>query len=275
MASFKSQNIFFAIWWALIALCPALLFPSSALAADITGTSSNDILFFNGSLQSVATTLTNPYSLQSVTVNGTFNVNLSSYDGLGGTDTLSMTNFGDYLVLDHGGVQMLFNVERIIAGDGGDVVNMASASMVLGNMLIDGGLANDVLWGNSGNDTLRGSDGNDIVDGGPGNDIILGQNGNDTLSGGAGNDVIDGGNGVDTASYAGSPTGVTVNLATGVASDGYGGTDTLTLDNIENVIGSSWNDTITGNSGDNMLDGGLGLNHLYGDLGVDTAVFSF
>lgn len=71
--------------------------------------------------------------------------------------------------------------------------------------------------------------------------------------------------------------GVTVNLGTGSATDGWGDTDTL--DNIENVEGSAHADTITGGPGDNVLggngggdtiQGGDGADTLYGDAGDDT-----
>jgi Ca2+-binding RTX toxin-like protein len=53
-----------------------------------------------------------------------------------------------------------------------------------------------------------------------------------------------------------SKAGVVVNLATGTASDGYGGTDTLS--GIENVRGSTFNDTLTGDANANWLEGGVG-----------------
>src|SRR5258706_15977674 len=79
-------------------------------------------------------------------------------------------------------------------------------------------------------------------------------NGNDNGVGGGGGDaVIDGGMGIDPVEYGNSPSGVTVNLATGSASDGWGGTDTLSA--IENVIGSSFNDAITGEDRKSVVEG--------------------
>ena len=62
---------------------------------------------------------------------------------------------------------------------------------------------------------------------------------------------------------------MTVNLATGTATDGYGDSDTLS--NIENVTGTKFADTITG---DDVLMGGLGSDTLYGGDGIDTAEFA-
>lgn len=250
--------------------------------ASITGTNGNDILFFSGDTGHLTTTLVNAYSGESVFIDDDFNINNSTYEGLAGIDTLFMTNVGDALFITDGvGTQTMANIERIIAGDGGDVIVLSHGTITLGNIFIDGGRADDVLWGNAGNDSIRGFDGNDNIDGGPGNDILLGQNDNDIISGGSGNDSIDGGAGVDTASYAGMPGAATVNLLTGVALDGNGGTDTLT--GIENVTGTSFNDIIIGNAisnvlnggaGDDLLVGGIGNDTLIGGAGIDTADYS-
>jgi Ca2+-binding RTX toxin-like protein len=89
------------------------------------------------------------------------------------------------------------------------------------------------------------------------NDVINGRNGNDTLQGLGGNDSLDGGGGTDTATYAASPAGVNVSLATGSGSGGDAQGDTLI--NFENLTGSAFNDTLEGNSGNNVLAGGDGV----------------
>src|SRR5262245_52765454 len=169
------------------------LFAPVCLYAAVVGTSTNDILFFQGNVQTVSANLFNPYSFARVGINGSFNVNIETYDGLGGIDTLLLTNDGDYLTVDANGSPSLVSVERVIAGDGDDVVNLASTSLLLPAILIDAGRGNDVIWSNAGDDTINGFDDNDIIDGGPGNDTLNGQNGDDTVSGGAGNDSINGG----------------------------------------------------------------------------------
>jgi Ca2+-binding RTX toxin-like protein len=128
------------------------------------------------------------------------------------------------------------------------------------NDTITGSVGDNNLFANEGNDTLRAGAGNDWLDGGAGADTLLGEAGSDRFSGGAGNDKIDGGDGVDEVSYwNGMPSGtvgVTVNLATGTARDNWGNSDTLA--GIENVSGSTLNDTITGNALDNSLRGDAG-----------------
>jgi Ca2+-binding RTX toxin-like protein len=81
--------------------------------------------------------------------------------------------------------------------------------------------------------------------------------------------VIDGGSGTDTVSYSAAAHGVTINLAAGTATGD--GSDTLT--SIENVIGSTHNDTITGSSAANVIDGGGGTDTIYGGSGADTFMF--
>lgn len=151
----------------------------------------------------------------------------------------------------------------------------------------------DVIYGRDGDDTLRGLASFDTLYGDFGNDTLRGGSGDDYLIGGAGNDILDGGTSLDadvppwwwfeedTANYSlYMPTdgGVTVNLRTGVASDGLGGTDTLI--DIEAVIGSDHDDTLIGGNpdndsweffngagGDDVIDGGSGYDvSYYGEM---------
>ena len=107
--------------------------------------------------------------------------------------------------------------------------------------------------GSAFNDTLTGSDN---------------ASGVETFEGREGNDSINGGGGTDQADYYYAKAGVTVNLATGIASDGLGGTDTLV--NIEDVRGSrDFNDSITGSALANTLEGKGGNDTLNGGAGND------
>ncbi len=115
---------------------------------------------------------------------------------------------------------------------------------------------------------INGTAGADVLIGASDVDYINGFGGDDILRGMAGADVLDGGEGADTASYAGSGAGVTVNLASSAASGGDAAGDTFT--SIENVTGSSFNDTLTGDTGNNRLDGGAGLDTMAGGAGDDT-----
>jgi Ca2+-binding RTX toxin-like protein len=125
------------------------------------------------------------------------------------------------------------------------------------------------LTGGSGADTLIGGAGNDTLDGRAGNDTLSGLAGNDTLTGSSGDDRLSGGDGIDTASYATANSAVKVSLAT-TSSQKTGGAGTDTIDSIENLIGSAFNDELTGNAGANRISGGSGNDVLTGGAGVDT-----
>ncbi len=78
---------------------------------------------------------------------------------------------------------------------------------------------------------------------------LTGSNYDDTFVASLAANHLDGGAGSNTVSYAGTSSsdgtnGVTVNLATGVGSGNYAAGDTYA--NIENVIGSDYNDVLTG-----------------------------
>jgi Ca2+-binding RTX toxin-like protein len=128
------------------------------------------------------------------------------------------------------------------------------------------------LQGGSGHDRLVGNAGNNRIDGGAGDD---------TLHGGQGDDRLDGGVGIDTASWAGSATGVTVDLSLTGPQATAAGMDTLVA--IENLQGGNGHDRLLGNGGNNRIDGGAGddtidgaagSDVLLGGLGVDTVSFA-
>lgn len=115
---------------------------------------------------------------------------------------------------------------------------------------------------------LNGTSGNDLLTGGTGNDSLYGNDGNDILIGGIGGDYLDGGAGVDTASYATSAAGVSVNIMYGLIQGGDAQGDTLV--SIENLIGSDYGDFFIGNAAGNVISGGLGADTIQGFDGNDT-----
>ncbi len=100
--------------------------------------------------------------------------------------------------------------------------------------------------------------------------MLSGFDGNDQLIGGAGNDVLNGGTGSDTASYATATAGVTVtiddlNFPSGGPQD-TGGAGSDTLVDIENLTGSTFNDSLWIYSiGNSTINGGDGDDDLSGD----------
>ena len=117
---------------------------------------------------------------------------------------------------------------------------------------------------------LIGSDHADTLTGDAGANRLDGGSGNDRLTGGAGADTLDGGAGIDTVSYSGSNAGVTVRLLTGAGERGHAEGDVLT--NIENLIGSPYNDAFGGDTSNNVLRGGAGNDGLWGSGGDDTLI---
>ncbi|KAM3116326.1 calcium-binding protein [Phormidesmis sp. 146-33] len=172
-----------------------------------------------------------------------------------------------------------------------------------GDDLLAGGTGDDSLDGGNGNDRLFGEEGSDTLIGGAGDDSLDGFDGDDQLFGGVGNDKINGGAGIDTVSYADSSNGTVVNLdesrqysnaaspfdlepgfaiAAGTATDGFGTTDTL--QNLENIIGSNFDDVLIGSgdrnritalAGNDLLIGNAGSDTLDGGDGIDTVSYRY
>lgn len=119
------------------------------------------------------------------------------------------------------------------------------------------GTGNDTINGGDGNDNISGRDGNDIIDGGIGDNTLNGNNGNDLFIDSGGNDVINGGGDIDTITYASALGGITVNLDTTASQDTMNaGTDRIS--NVENVIGSNFDDVIQSNGSANVIEAGEG-----------------
>ena len=103
----------------------------------------------------------------------------------------------------------------------------------------------------------------------------------ENATGGEGDDVLiandvanqlDGGAGADAASYEASDEAVTVDLSDESAERG-GDAAGDRLTNIENLIGSDFDDTLIGDEGDNILEGRQGADSLDGRAGFDTASY--
>ena len=152
-----------------------------------------------------------------------------------------------------------------------------------------GSLANDTIYGRDGFDTLHGNAGNDTLIDLAGDDLLFGDAGDDSISSGAGADRIDGGEGWDRVIYKEAGSGIIIGLggSPGIGSDAAGDV----LFNVEEIIGSDYNDFLWGNALDNrlwgrdgndrlegsggsdVLQGGFGADILRGDAGFDTAVY--
>ena len=228
-------------------------------------------------------------------------------DSLTNIDQVFGTSFDDVFTVDatyrsqYSGGTATFN--EIDPGAGNDVISGNGATRIsyvsISNFTADGGDgiidgvtvnlgAGQATATNVADTALVGLDiftGVNSVRGSNFADTIIGSNNANFESfraqGGA--DFIDGGAGdFDRLDYRNSPMGVTVNLAVdtdgvtadaastdgdGIASDGFGTTDTFT--NIEYVRGSEFDDVITGDGGSNRLEGQDGDDDLFGGEGND------
>jgi Ca2+-binding RTX toxin-like protein len=198
-------------------------------------------------------------------------------NGRDGNDTIIGSDSNDTLAGEKGN-------DRLVGRGGNDKIGIIVTDQGEqedpgeGNDTLLGDEGNDTLRGGAGQDEIRGGDGNDQAYGGTendvlfgdaGNDTLEGQDGNDTLQGGTGNDTLRGGNGTDVADYSDATTGIKVKLSDNqVDPDGNGGKDSL--NSIEGILGTDFDDEITGDGNANQLTGGGGDDTINGLEGNDT-----
>lgn len=139
-----------------------------------------------------------------------------------------------------------------------------------------GSSGNDTLTGDAGNNTFEGLGGHDRFEAGDGADLMIHSSGVDTFLGGGGADTLD-------MSRLGSAVFVNLALAFGTArtndtATAIGGVFRNLVHapdvDVENIIGTDFNDRVLGNSSRNVLDGGLGADTLEGEDGDDVLVYS-
>ncbi|MCH9808382.1 MAG: hypothetical protein K0U74_11670 [Alphaproteobacteria bacterium] len=214
--------------------------------------------------------------------------------GLEGDDTIK-TGAGDDSLFGGEGKDALISgdgddlleggegADKLVGGDGNDTATYATsragvfvdlgASPGMGTGKggdADGDTLQEIenLTGSQYKDYLWGDRNDNVLSGLGGNDYLRGEGGDDTLIGGEGGDWMVGGSGTDTASYKSSSAGVDVNLDTG---RGYGGdAQGDYIQEVENLIGSSHDDSLTGDKHDNVLEGAGGNDMLFGLAGNDT-----
>ncbi len=191
--------------------------------------------------------------------------------GGGGNDRLSGRGGNDVLAGGAGG-------DRLLGGAGLDTVSYSGSDEAVtvdleagtgkrghaeGDVIVD---VENVLGSGYG-DVLRGDNGANRLSGGGGNDRLSGRGGDDVLVGGVGADRLLGGAGADWASYSESDEAVTVDLEAGTGKGGHAEGDVIV--DVENVLGSGYEDVLEGNDGGNRLSGGGGNDRLSGRGGDD------
>jgi Ca2+-binding RTX toxin-like protein len=172
---------------------------------------------------------------------------------------------------------LLGSLENIVGTTASDVLTGNSES----NRIVGLG-GNDTILGLSGDDTIEGGAGDDILDGGNGDDVYLFTTagvslGSDTLY-----EATD--NGIDGLDFSGMPVGLgTLNLALATSQELNGGLLSLTLRqsgsnptvaDVEEVIGTDFDDIILGNILDNRIEPKRGNDTVDGRAGSDIYVFA-
>lgn len=161
--------------------------------------------------------------------------------------------------------------------------NLAAGDSYISVERITGSSWSDVFWGNDQENDFRGGAGDDWF-----------------VSSTGGRERYYGGAGTDTVTYFNAREGVIAHLSNGAPDQGretgYGSGGDARQDlyfEIENLVGSNFNDVLTGNSdrnilmgldgddliyggaGSDTLKGGMGDDTLYGGSGSDTAIYDF
>ena len=170
------------------------------------------------------------------------------FRGLGGNDTFT-GNASGFNKVDYAG-------DSSAGGTSGVTVSLASGTATDGFGNTDTFTNIDGARGTNSADTLNGGGSASV-------EIFQGIGGNDNINGEGGTDRVD----YSSDSDFGGSSGVTVNLSTGTATDGFGGTDSLS--NIEQAEGTASADSLTGDSGANLLIGNAGADSQSGGSGDD------
>ena len=151
-----------------------------------------------------------------------------------------------------------FSAISVSLGNGDDRFTEPALILADKSLTVDGGNGNDTINAGDGNDLIFGGNGDDSVDAGRGNDTVILGNGKDFFvwNPGEGSDAVDGGNGSeDVMQFNGANANETMSLSAngseavflrdvaGIRMDmnnieifnltALGGTDTITIDNLE------------------------------------------
>jgi Ca2+-binding RTX toxin-like protein len=241
-------------------------------ADTLVGGAGVDTLAYTSALDPVTVTLNDANVGHIISASNTQGDAISGFENLLGSfgnDTLTGDNLSNVIegdlgddVLDGGanitGIGDTVSYSRATAG-----VTVNLATVVVQNTVAAGQdiITNfENLTGSAYGDSLTGNNAANIIDGDLGDDLLVASLGGDTLKGGVGTDTV-------SFEFTGA---VNVTINSSAVHDGF--TDTLI--GIENIIGSSSNDTITGDAGDNTIDGGLGNDGISGGAGNDTVTYA-
>ena len=220
----------------------------------------------------------------------------NSLSGGAGIDTISYSLEKsdisvNLLILDEQDTGVSFDkisgIEGVIGGLGNDTLIGDDF-----NNNIDGNKGSDIMIGGLGNDKYYVDSLTDIVieDQNEGSDTVISStsyvlpdnverleftgsfsssavgNGLDNIIvGNAGSNFINGRDGIDTVSFEKSNKAISVSLVSGIAT----GDGTDTLKNVENIVGSIFNDFLNGDARSNVINGSSGADSMDGAGGSD------
>ena len=173
-----------------------------------------------------------------------------------------------------------------------DVIGANTGFARFGNSTIDYLDNIQNVIGGSGNDYIVGDNNANIVDPGSGSNTIITLGGNDTIYAYNGADTIDGGAGIDTVIFQSSLTtnaqvfladanflgsGSDKATAWGASFSGYqartgsiGSYVYSSITNVENIVGTDYNDILYGDANANVITGNNGDDIIAGNGGADT-----
>ncbi len=216
---------------------------------------------------------------------GNNNLNASAFtgnvtlEGNAGLDTLIGGSGNDSLAGGFGNDSLTGNLGNDTM-DGGDNLDSLVETGDFSFTLFTGalqGIGVDIL-ANIETAVITGGSGGNVLDAArfTGRVTLFGAGGNDTLRGSLGDDLLDGGTGTNTVDYQFAPLGVKVRLLdkvnTGFQQLGKaGGNGKDSLLDIQNIMGSLFDDNLFGNALTNAIQGLAGIDHIHsGKGGNDT-----
>ncbi|MDO9281510.1 MAG: hypothetical protein Q7T88_03905 [Methylotenera sp.] len=249
-------------------------------ADTLIGAAGNDTASYEHGSLGVVASLTTLFSVGPAVVQ----INDAAGDTYSGIENLKGSSANDTLIGDNaaniltGGdgddtLEGMEGSDTLIGGNNNDTASYAHAltgvaatlTAGLSGFSSAGDAAGDTyssienVTGSDFNDTLVGDANNNVLNGGDGDDDLEGLGGADTLIGGAGN---------NTASYEHSAATVVASLLDSSVNDGDALGDTYSQ--IQNLVGSAFDDTLEGDANNNVLTGAVGNDTLTGGAGVDS-----
>ena len=208
------------------------------------------------------------------------------YDGGEGQDTIRGTTGDDVINFDSFTGDE--SIETIDGGEGDDTISVRYGADFSGTKLenierIEGSNYGNAITGSDGDDVIVGGAGNDALKGGAGDDTFLrGPNdGEDQVSGGEGYDTVQGTDADDDIAFTNYARDDRVEHIDGGAGDDtvsvrYGGDfSETTMDSVEKIEGSGYNNVINGSQGDDVIDARGGSDRVDAQGGDDVLVYNF